>query len=65
MLVSFDTTFIALITKYNNPKEFKEFRPRSLYNCVYKVVAKIIALRIKIVLLETISNEQVGFLSSR
>jgi hypothetical protein len=42
-----------------------DFRPISLCNCVYKIVSKVIARKLKIILLERISSEQFGFLEGR
>jgi hypothetical protein len=61
----FNTTFIALIPKYDNPSSLDEFRPISICNCIYKVVTKIIARRIKLILSNHISSEQFGFLEGR
>eukprot|EP00253_Pinus_taeda_P031755 PITA_31755 len=46
MYEAFNTTFIALIPKSDNPISFDDFRPISLCNCIYKIIAKIIANRI-------------------
>ena len=46
----FNTTFIALIPKVDSPSTLNDFRPISLCNCVYKVVTKIIACRLKAIL---------------
>jgi hypothetical protein len=40
-----NTTFIALIPKSDSPQTFEDFRPISLCNCIYKVVAKIISIK--------------------
>jgi hypothetical protein len=45
---SFNSTFIALIPKSDNPSSLDEYRPISLCNCIYKIVTKIIARRIKL-----------------
>jgi hypothetical protein len=60
-----NVTFITLIPKYNHPTSFDEFRPISLCNLLYKIVSKVIAIRVKEVLLRTIFNEQFGFLEGR
>ena len=41
--VCFDSTFIALIPKVDNPSSLNDFKPIFLSNCVYKVVSKVIA----------------------
>jgi hypothetical protein len=51
-----NTTFIALIPKVNDPLSFDYFRPISLCNCINKIIAKIIALRLKPLLSKSISK---------
>ena len=60
--VSFNSNFIALIPKINNHVSLNEFRPISLCNCIYKVVSKMIARRLKVILSNHIAEEQFGFL---
>jgi hypothetical protein len=62
MHAPFNSTFITLILKSDDPQSFDEFRPISLCNCIYKIVAKIIAQQLKPFLLDSISKEQFGFL---
>jgi hypothetical protein len=63
--LSLNSTFIALIPKTDNPVSLDEFRPISLCNCIYKIVSKIIARRVKRILSDRISSEQFGFLEGR
>jgi hypothetical protein len=65
MLGAFNTTFIALIPKEDNLTSFEKFRPISLCNCIYKIISKVIARRLKRVLSKQISREQFGFLEGR
>eukprot|EP00253_Pinus_taeda_P008065 PITA_08065 len=58
----FNATFIALIPKREDSESFEDFRPISLCNAIYKIIAKVIAVRLKPILSSCISNEQFGFL---
>eukprot|EP00253_Pinus_taeda_P003892 PITA_03892 len=62
---SFNSTFLGLIPKSDLLGSFEEFRPISLCTCVYKIIAKVIASRLKPFLSRNISPEQFGFLNSR
>ena len=35
--------FVALIPKFNSPLELKDFRPISLFGCLYKLFMKVLA----------------------
>jgi hypothetical protein len=65
MPLSLNSTFIALIPKKDNPNTLDDFRPISLCNCIYKIISKVIARRLKKVLSDKISLEQFGFLEGR
>jgi hypothetical protein len=58
-------TFLALIPKINKPTSFGDFRPIALCNLCYKIIAKLIANRIRPILSRSISDEQLGFLKGR
>ena len=56
----------ALIPKKNKPQQFsKNWRRISLLKCDYKIAAKAVATRMKIVLPDMINNDQIGFLKGR
>jgi len=65
ILAAFKSYFIALIPNPNNPQSFEDFQPISLCNNIYKVIAKVIARRIKTFLSRSIRKEQFGFLEGR
>lgn len=50
-----NVTFITLIPKASNPVELKDFRPISLVGCDSKFLFKILANRLRRVLLDIIS----------
>jgi len=65
MSEAFNSTFITLIPKVDEPQSFVDFRSISLCNFIYKITSKIIALYIKPILSSIISKEQFAFLRHR
>ena len=61
----FNNTFIALIPNNNRSSSLDYYRPNSLCNAVYKVIAKIISNRVKNILPGFIRLEQFAFLKCR
>eukprot|EP00253_Pinus_taeda_P009325 PITA_09325 len=59
------STFLALIPKETNPRSFDRYRLISLCNSSYKIVAKLLANRIKPLLQKLISLAQGGFVKGR
>ena len=62
---STNSTYLALIPKDSNPETFARFRPISLYNASYKILAKLLAIRLKPLLPRIISSPQGGFVEGR
>jgi hypothetical protein len=60
-----NATYIALIPKNNCPSSVTEFRPISLCNVIYKIIAKVLANRFKVVLPHVISKNQSAFILGR
>ncbi|KAH9768956.1 reverse transcriptase domain-containing protein [Citrus sinensis] len=58
-------TYIALIPKVRKPRKVTEFRPISLCNVIYRIVAKSIANRFKQILHKIISPTQSAFIPHR
>lgn len=49
-------SFVALIPKVTNPIGLSDFRPISLIGCYYKIIAKVLAERIKRVMSKIIGD---------
>ena len=56
---------ITLISKGGDKKELKNWRPISLLCVDYKIIAKLLANRMKEVLSEIIKSDQVGYMKDR
>jgi hypothetical protein len=62
---SLNSTFISLIPKIPGASEMKDFRPISLVGSLYKIIAKVLANRLKGVLDKVISKTQSAFIKGR
>jgi hypothetical protein len=62
---SLNASFIALIPKKQNASNIRDFRPISLIGSVYKLLAKVLANRLKGVLDSFISESQNAFVGGR
>ncbi|GJW79213.1 RNA-directed DNA polymerase, eukaryota [Tanacetum coccineum] len=51
-----NTSFITLIPKIQDPKFVSDYRPISLIGCLYKVITKILANRISLIIPDLISD---------
>jgi len=51
-----NTTFIALIPKVDNPQRLNDFQPISLVGCLYKILSKVLANRLRKVMGRVISE---------
>ena len=62
---AFNATFLTRIPKSEGVDSPDKFRPISLCNVIYKITTKVIANRLKTILLGLISPEQSGFVEKR
>lgn len=59
------TSFLTLIPKVHNPQELNDYRPIFLIGCMYNVVARILASRLRKVIGKLILNTQTSFIPGR
>nr|GEV45596.1 RNA-directed DNA polymerase, eukaryota [Tanacetum cinerariifolium] len=60
-----NTSFITLIPKIQDPKFVSDYRPISLIGCLYKVITKVIANRLSLIISDLISDVKSAFLPNR
>ena len=62
---SLNHTYITLVPKSKSPKRVTEFRPISLCNILYKLIAKVLANWLKSLLPHVVSESQSAFQSDK
>ena len=62
---SLNSTFLLLIPKKERAEDLRDFRPISLVGSVYKLLAKVLVNRLKLVMGEVISDSQQAFVHGR
>jgi len=60
-----NSTFIALIPKVESSQKLNEFQPISLVGSMYKILVKVLANRLKMVIESVISETQTTFVKDR
>ena len=62
---SLNATFLTLVPKKGGAEDLKDFRPISLVGSLYKLLANVLANRLKKVLRKVITESQNAFLEGR
>lgn len=60
-----NSSFISLAAKYKDPIHFGDLRPISLIGSLYKIIAKLLALRLKKVIGNVIDEVQSAYVEGR
>lgn len=60
-----NATYVALIPKKAHCSKVSDFRPISLTTSIYKILAKVLSVRLKVVLTSTIAANQSAFVRGR
>ena len=62
---SLNSTFIVMVPKKEGADDFKDFRPISLVGILYKLIAKVLANRLKKVMSRLVNKAQNAFVECR
>ena len=64
-LTPINTSFITLVPNVSSPEKVNDYRPISLLNSITKIITKILADRLQLVILDLIHFNQYGFIRKR
>ena len=62
---SCNASFILLIPKKKGASKLRDYRPISLIGSIYKIIAKVLANRLKTVMGKLVPNQQNAFIKGR
>lgn len=55
-------TWVTLIPKFEGAMKIKDYRPISMVGCIYKVITKVLANRLRKVIGELVAETQTTFM---
>ncbi|WRX10499.1 Reverse transcriptase domain - like 10 [Theobroma cacao] len=61
----FNALFITLVPKVSSPSSIAQYRPISLVGSAYKILAKVLAVKLKSVINSVVGNNQFAFVKGR
>jgi hypothetical protein len=64
-LQNINSSFITLVPKINNPETMNDVRPISLLNSCMKLITKLLAERLQLLILKLLHKNQYGFIKHR
>jgi hypothetical protein len=64
-LESINSCYITLVPKKDDASTVHDYRPISLLNCTLKLITKLLANRLQLVIMDLIHENQYGFIKSR
>ena len=62
---SFNSTFLVLIPKMEGAEDLNDFRPISLTGSIYKLIAKVLANKLKKVMIKLMNSSHNAFVEGR
>ena len=60
-----NVAFISLILKCSSPMNLNDFRPIYLVGCIYKIVSKVLANQLRVVLEKVVGANQFSFVKEK
>ena len=60
-----NAAFISLILKCSSPMNLNDFRPIYLVGCIYKIVSKVLANQLRVVLEKVVGANQFSFVKEK
>lgn len=62
---SINTTWVTLIPKLKQTHNINNYRPINVVGCIYKIISKVLANRVKLVIGQVVDKTQTSFIEGR